>query len=153
MVIYDADLFLIKGSYCFEVSHCGSFRKLFDFVGDDGSQSFSFSLYRFLGNDVELSEGNNEKFLEVGNGPDPRIGMVGVSRVAYCGEVAPHKVDEHAVVGDLEQRFSIDLEYGYCQRAPRLGLTETNLEKNFDTHSQNTVDDTESEDERHGVDV
>ena len=32
-------------------------------------------------------------------------------------------------------------------------LTQTDLEQHLDTHSKDTIDDTEGEDERHGVDV
>lgn len=74
-----------------------------------------------------------EKLLEIGDGSDTRVGVVGMGRVADGCEVASHQaeggrarqvrfsaskkgeqslLDEHAVVGDLEKLLAVNLEDG-----------------------------------------
>ena len=57
-----------------------------------------------------LWEGDDKKLLEVCNGSDTRVGMIWVSRLANGGKVCSHEVDEHAVVGHLQQSLAINLE-------------------------------------------
>jgi hypothetical protein len=52
-----------------------------------------------------------------------------------------NELDEHSIVRDIQQGFSVLLEDG-----------ESDLEEDLWTHSDEAVDDSEGEDERHRVD-
>jgi hypothetical protein len=67
----------------------------------------------FIRDNIELAEGHHEKLLEIGDRSNAGVRMIRVGRVAKSREVVPHQIDEHAVIGHLEELFAIDLENGW----------------------------------------
>lgn len=65
----------------------------------------------FIGDDVEFVEGYDEKFLEVGDSLNMRVGMVWVGRVVDGSKIFVYEIDEYVVIGDLKKGFVIDFEY------------------------------------------
>ena len=77
-VVYRCDLIFVEFSTEFQVSYSCPFREHLNLVGDYCTETFSFRVNGFLRNHVELSEGDHEKLLEIGYGPDSRIRMIGM---------------------------------------------------------------------------
>jgi len=112
MIVNDPNSIFIESSYVLQVSDCGPLRELFNLVSDNGSQAFSFAVDRLVGDYVEFAKGHDEQFLEIGDGPDSGIGVVRMGRFTDGSEIASHQIDEHSIVRDFEQLFSVDFQHG-----------------------------------------
>lgn len=122
VIVYNAQGVFTEFPDMFQISDRSSLRKLFNLVGNDGSKAFPFTLDSFVGDNVELSEGDDKQFLKVGDGSDSRIRVVGMSRLANGRKVASHQIDEHAIVRHLQELLAIDLEYSYMISRGQLGI-------------------------------
>jgi hypothetical protein len=114
-IIDHGELIMGEATDSLEVPNGCALGKVFNLIGNDGTETTSFGKDRFVGDDVEFSESNDQQFLEVGNGADSRIRMRGMGRFADCGKVVSHRVDEHSVVGNFQQFFGVDLKDRYIK--------------------------------------
>ena len=117
LVVDHADLIARETADRLEVAHGGALGETLDLVGDDGAEPASFGENSVVRDDVEFPERDDEQFLEIGDSAYARVGMRWVGRIANGGKVIAHRVDKHAVVGDLEQFLRVDFQNGcaVCQ--------------------------------------
>lgn len=125
-----------------EVAELGAFSEGFD-GGEDGVfVAGALVHYCVLGYSGKLLEGDDHEFLEAGDGAELLVVGARVGGFVEAGEVRFEDGDEGAVVGCVEELFTVDAEDG-----------EADLEEDFGALEEEDVEDAEGEDEGHGVDV
>jgi len=93
-IIHQPRLFLPEPAETAQVPDRGTFGKRLDALHDLATETPPFGEDELVCDDGELAEGDEEEFLEAGDGPCARVGRFGVGRVAEGGKVIAHETRE-----------------------------------------------------------